>query len=122
METNTTAAAPDMAGAEIAEADLAPGEHHHPGVRVYVTIAAILGGVTLVEISTYYIDALRPYLLPILLVLGAAKFALVAMYFMHLKFDSPIFRRVFVAAIVLALIVFSIILATFGVFTRGGVA
>jgi hypothetical protein len=48
--------------------------------------------------------------------MSAMKFFLVAMWFMHLRFDSKIFRRLFVAGIVLATIVFGIVLLTFKVF------
>jgi hypothetical protein len=37
---------------------------------------------------------------------------------MHLRFDSPIFRRLFVTGIVLAFLVFSVYLAV--LFGRGG--
>ena len=38
----------------------------------------------------------------VLLVLSAAKFALVVMFFMHLKFDSNVFSGVFLAGLALA--------------------
>ena len=37
------------------------------------------------EITVFYVHALRPVLVPVLIVLGAAKFALVAMFYMHLE-------------------------------------
>ncbi|MCH7474571.1 MAG: cytochrome C oxidase subunit IV family protein [Gemmatimonadetes bacterium] len=41
-------------------------------------------------------------LAPVLLVLSAAKFALVVMFFMHLKPDSKIFTIIFTAPLLLA--------------------
>ena len=42
------------------------------------------------------------------------KFAIVVSYFMHLKYDNPLFRRVFVGGLVLAVIVYLIAMTTFG--------
>jgi hypothetical protein len=47
-----------------------------------------------------------------LLVLAILKFSLVAAFFMHLKFDSPMLRRVFVAGIILAAVVYTVALLT----------
>jgi cytochrome c oxidase subunit IV len=41
------------------------------------------------------------------------KFAVVAGYFMHLKFDSPLFTRMFVAGLTFAVVVYSIMLTVF---------
>ena len=41
-----------------------------------------------------------------------AKFAIVCGYFMHLRFDNPIFRRIFVFGLVLAVVVYACILLT----------
>ena len=49
----------------------------------------------------------------LLCALALAKATMVAMYFMHLKFDSKLFRRLFVTGIVLAFVVFTIVLLTF---------
>lgn len=118
METDVigTPTTTSQSPAAIYDDDLSTDEQHHPDTRVYVVVAAILAVVTLVEVWTYYIDEVRPYLLPILLVLGAVKFVLVALYFMHLKFDSPIFRRIFVTGVALSIVIFSIVLAAFGLF------
>jgi hypothetical protein len=40
------------------------------------------------------------------------------LWFMHLRFDSRMFRRLFTTGIVLALIVYTIVLTTFHVWTR----
>jgi cytochrome c oxidase subunit 4 len=43
---------------------------------------------------------------------------MVVLWFMHLRFDSRLFRRLFVTGIVLALFVYTIVLTTFHVWTR----
>ncbi|MCH7489175.1 MAG: cytochrome C oxidase subunit IV family protein [Gemmatimonadetes bacterium] len=78
--------------------------HAHPSVRTYLAIAAILTGITVVEVAMFYIPAISATaaLAPVLLVLSAAKFALVVMFFMHLKPDSKIFTIIFTAPLLLA--------------------
>lgn len=95
----------------------APGEDeelsHHPTPRKYVWIAVILAIVTAAEVAIYYVPALEDLLVPLLVVFATVKFIMVALYFMHLKFDSKLFRRLFVTGIVLAFVVFTIVLLTF---------
>jgi cytochrome c oxidase subunit IV len=93
---------------------------HHPGPRQYVTIAVVLTIVTALEVGIYYIESLRDVLVPFLIAFAVIKFFLVVMWFMHLRFDSRLFRRLFVTGLVLALAVFGIVLTVF--FARGGAA
>ncbi|MDQ4024654.1 MAG: cytochrome C oxidase subunit IV family protein [Actinomycetota bacterium] len=86
---------------------------HHPGPRKYVTVAIILAIVTALEVGVYYIEAIEGILVPILLAMAVVKFIMVALYFMHLKFDSRVFRRFFLIGIVLALVIFGIVLWMF---------
>ncbi len=76
----------------------------HPSARVYLSIAAILTAITVVEVAIFYIPAMRGTmsLAPILLLLSAGKFALVVMFYMHLKPDSKLFTAIFTAPLVLA--------------------
>jgi cytochrome c oxidase subunit 4 len=91
----------------------AVGEHTHPGPAAYVRIAVILAAVTAVEVAAYYISALsHEALIAILLVLMVVKFSLVVLWFMHLRFDSRMFRRLFVTGIVLAVGVYAVALST----------
>jgi len=81
----------------------AHGAHEsHASTGFYWMIAAVLFVITAVEVAVFYIPALSPVLVPALLTLSAAKFALVVMFFMHLRFDSPIFTGLFLAGLVLA--------------------
>ena len=98
-------------------------DHSHPGWRTYVTIAVILFALTAMEVAAYEIaernmpgflgQFVARMVVQILLVLSAAKFALVAMFYMHLKQDSKIFSSLFVFPILIAAVV---ILALFGLF------
>jgi cytochrome c oxidase subunit IV len=91
-------------------------ETGHPGPREYVAIAVILAAITAVEVAVYYIPFLQPIQMPIFGVLSLTKFALVAMFFMHLKFDSRFFSLVFVTGLLLACFVFLIVLTMLRIF------
>ncbi len=73
----------------------------------------ILAVITAAEVAIYYVDALEDVLVPFLIAFALIKFIMVALYFMHLKFDSKLFRRFFVTGIVLAFFVFTVVLLTF---------
>lgn len=83
-------------------------EHSHPGPGEYIQIGIILAVITGVEVALYYVDIIREVVIPALLILTFVKFVLVVLWFMHLRFDSPWFRRMIVAGLVLAGVVFSI--------------
>lgn len=96
----------------------------HPDEKQYIVIGLILAGLTAIEVGLYYFN-LGAVNNAVLIALAIAKFAIVSMYFMHLKFDHPILRRLFVTGIVLAVGVYMIYLVTLGVFidpvgVRGG--
>jgi cytochrome c oxidase subunit 4 len=81
----------------------AHGDHGgHASIGFYWLIGGILTVITAVEVAIFYIPALESVLVPTLLLLSTAKFVLVVMFFMHLKFDSRVFSGVFLAGLVLA--------------------
>jgi cytochrome c oxidase subunit 4 len=75
----------------------------HASDATYWKIAVILTVITAFEVWTYYATFLRPILVPTILTLGAAKFAIVAAYYMHLKYDSRIFSGFFVFGMLVAI-------------------
>ena len=91
-------------------------EAPHPGPRKYVGIAAILAIITAFEVAVYYVESWRNILVPLLIGMMVVKFSLVALFFMHIRFDNPGFGRIFAAGIALAASVYCIVLLTFGVF------
>ncbi len=92
--------------------------HAHPSEWEYVKIALVLAAITLAEVLIYYVESLGNLLNYILIAMSLVKFALVVLWFMHLRFDSRLFRRLFVTGLVLALFVYTIVLSTFHIFTR----
>jgi cytochrome c oxidase subunit IV len=101
---------PDLAGDEHGVL-----EHDHPSDWLYVKIAIILAVITAGEILLYVVedDLSRSVVVPSLLIMMAVKFVIVASYFMHLKYDNPIFRRVFYFGLLLALGVYLITMTAF---------
>ena len=97
------------------ESTRSPGEHAHPGAKEYLGIAVVLTVITAVEVAVYYVPAMRPMLVPVLLVLSAVKFSLVAMFYMHLKFDHRLFSWLFVVPMALAVCVILALMRLFGV-------
>ena len=89
-----------------------PGQAHHPSAADYVRIALILAFLTALEVSTYYFDFGRAGV-PLLIVLMAIKFVLVVNEFMHLKYDTNVYRRLMVTGLVGAVLLYSITLVLF---------
>ena len=88
----------------------------HPGPKQYVSIAVVLAIVTGLEVLVYYWDQSNAVMVPIFIVLALTKFTLVALWFMHLKFDSRLFSAVFVFGLLLAVAVFVVFLSLLRVF------
>ena len=91
-------------------------EHRHPTVDVYLRVAAALVILTVLEVGVFYVPAFHPVLVPVLLVLSAAKFALVVMFYMHLKMDNRFFTFLFSGPLLLAVGVMIALMFLFGVF------
>jgi cytochrome c oxidase subunit 4 len=88
----------------------------HPSPKEYIRIAIILGLITAAEVAIYYIDAIRDLLIPLLFLFALIKFALVVLWFMHLKFDSRTYARFFVMGLAGAITLYLVVLLTFRVF------
>jgi cytochrome c oxidase subunit 4 len=90
--------------------------HAHPSDRNYVQIAAILAVITGAEVAMSYADVSNAVFIPTLMVMMVAKFFIVVAWFMHLRFDNRLFRRLFIAGLVLAVAVYMIFLTAMQVF------
>src|ERR1700704_5751564 len=88
-----------------APANLLPGEMRaHPDPYQYVIVAIVLAVITGVEIAVSYMTGDIPDGLIVVLLLSmmVVKFFLVASWFMHLRTDRPVFRRLFVLGAIAA--------------------
>lgn len=87
--------------------------HHSPNYKQYVGIAVILGVLTAIEffiVSDFWPAILAELVVPVLLILTVAKATLVALFYMHLKFDSRLYSMLFTGAIVVLAIPLTIVL------------
>ena len=71
-------------------------------VATYVKVAILLTIITALEVGVIYIRRLTPILIPLLVVMAAAKFTLVALFFMHLRYDRRPLSALFVGPLVIA--------------------
>jgi cytochrome c oxidase subunit IV len=93
----------------------AHSEHGHPTAAVYTKVGLVLFVLTALEVGLYEVtygsqagefgSAVKPFFVPLLLLLSAAKFALVAMFYMHLKQDHKLFSGLFVFPLIIATVV-----------------
>ena len=94
-------------------------EHHFPEkAGEYVRIGIILVVLTALEVGAYEVarrahgSALGAFwFVPTILVLSALKFALVALYYMHLKWDGRMLKGVFTFSLFVAAIVILALMA-----------
>src|SRR5215210_493321 len=93
----------------------APTEHAHPTAALYFKVGLVLFVLTALEVGLYEFtygehvgsaaSAIQPFFVPLLLLMSAAKFALVAMFYMHLKQDSKLFTGIFVFPLIIATVI-----------------
>jgi cytochrome c oxidase subunit IV len=110
---------------EVEDQAVEPAAHHaaraphragHPSPKEYIRIGVILGVLTALEVAASYAGVSGTILIPTLLVLALVKFALVVLWFMHLKFDDRRYARFFVMGLSGAAILYLIVLISFSVF------
>jgi cytochrome c oxidase subunit IV len=78
-------------------------EHAHPRAALYAKVG--LYEITYGEHAGPTASAIQPFFVPLLLLLSAVKFALVAMFYMHLKQDSKLFTGIFVFPLTIAAVI-----------------
>ena len=98
---------------------MATGQQHaHPTSAQYVKIAVVLFILTAIEVALFYVDeavnlgAAEPTLL---IILALLKFVIVVGWYMHLRFEKSTLTRFFTAGFILAIILYAVVLAAFGV-------
>jgi cytochrome c oxidase subunit IV len=97
-----------------AHGDEASHSGHHPTPAEYVRIALILGVLTALEVSTYYVEFGRAAI-PLLVVLMVVKFVMVAGFFMHLRYDTRLFSKFMYTGLGFALVLYTATLLIFAV-------
>lgn len=105
-----------------AHADATAHQSGHPTTGKYVQIFFVLFLLTALEVGALYVPGIKPVLPFLLIGLAAVKFATVAAFYMHLKFDNWLFTAFFVGGIALAISVALAFSALFGTFTQAPVS
>ena len=80
-------------------------EHGHPQPVEYVKIAVVLTIITAMEVALFYAGEQtvgQTLTTTAIMVLSALKFAIVVMWYMHLKFDHKLFSYFMVGGLALA--------------------
>ena len=98
----------------------AHGAHAHPTWKQYKWVALILTVITGVEVWVYYVPSFvaSPAFVPILLIMSAAKFAIVVLFYMHLKYDHKLFKALFTGPLMIAMATLVSLLFLFGKFVK----
>ena len=88
----------------------------HPTPLTYFKVAVTLSVITAAEVGIFYIEDLGIGIVPILVVLSTVKFAMVAMFYMHLRYDARLFSGFFLGGLLLAISIVLAVLALFKFF------
>jgi cytochrome c oxidase subunit 4 len=90
--------------------------HEHPTWKEYRWVALILTVITVIEVWVYYIPAFveSRLFVPSLLIMSAVKFAIVVLFYMHLKYDHRLFRALFTGPLIIAILTMIVLLFLFG--------
>jgi cytochrome c oxidase subunit 4 len=93
-------------------------EHEHPTWSIYWKVAVILTLITVVEVWIYYIPTFvaSRFFVPTLLILSAIKFAIVVLFYMHLRYDHKLFRALFTGPLLIAVLSLLGLMFLFGKF------
>ena len=86
-------------------------EHEHPSVGQYIEIAVILAVMTALEVALYYSGLPTGLTIGLLVGLTIGKFVLVALWFMHLRFDRKVLSSLFYAGLALAGVIYVALIA-----------
>src|SRR4029079_18696277 len=89
--------------------------HEHPTWKEYKWVALILTLITVVEVWIYYTPFTQSKLfVPTLLIMSAVKFAIVVLFYMHLKYDARLFRALFTGPLIIAVVTLISLMFLFG--------
>ena len=100
-----------------AAADGHSADHvEHPTWKQYKWVAFWLTLITAVEVWVYYTPFKDSSLFaPALLIMSAVKFAIVVFYYMHLKYDNALFKRLFAIGLGIAIVTLLALITLFRV-------
>jgi cytochrome c oxidase subunit 4 len=92
--------------------------HEHPTWKEYKWVALVLTVITVFEVWIYYTSFKNSVLFaPVLLIMSAVKFAIVVLFYMHLKYDHKLFKALFTGPLMIAMTTLVALLFLFGKFS-----
>lgn len=104
--------------------EVAHDVHAHPTNRTYIIIGVVLTVLTGLEIGGFVLEEngtfARGTAALVISVLSAAKFLLVVMFYMHLRFDSKVFTGVFLFPAALATLAITALFVLYHVLGQHG--
>ena len=92
----------------------------HPTPRQYVEIAVLLAVLTAIEVALYYVEEAgvsSTIVYPTLIILAILKFVIVVAFYMHVRYEKGLIGSVFTIGFFGALLLYVVVLGTFGVLT-----
>ena len=87
-----------------------PQETHAPKHPNYLGVFWVLAALTAVEVAVTYLPVPR---IPVLVPLAILKAALVALFYMHLKYDRRVFSAIFLMGVLMAVVLMFALIALF---------
>ncbi len=92
--------------------------HEHPTWKQYKWVALVLTLITVVEVWAYYIPSFvaSSMFVPSLLIMSAVKFAIVVLFYMHLRYDHKLFKALFTGPLIIAICTVIALMFLFGKF------
>jgi cytochrome c oxidase subunit 4 len=96
--------------------------HEHPTWEIYWKVAVVLTLITVFEVWIYYIPSFvaSKAFVPVLLVMSAVKFAIVVLFYMHLRYDHKLFKALFTGPLIIAMMTLVGLMFLFGKLKVGG--
>ena len=92
--------------------------HENTTWKEYKWVALILTLITVVEVWVYYTPFSKSALfVPALLIMSAVKFAIVVLFYMHLKYDHKLFKALFTGPLMIAMATLISLMFLFGKFS-----
>jgi cytochrome c oxidase subunit 4 len=93
--------------------------HEHPTWTQYWKVGLILTVITGLEVYAYYVPSLvaSKIFVPLMLLMSGAKFAIVVLFYMHLRYDHRLFRAFFTGPLTIAIATLISLLFLFAKFT-----
>jgi hypothetical protein len=84
----------------------------HASVSLYLVFAVVLTTITFVEWVLFKVESIRSQtiiLVPSLIALSIIKFIMVTGWYMHLRYDHSVLRKLFAFSLCLAFLIFTIL-------------